>query len=418
MMEKLNYRFNHLLAAAGKADPASLTSQLVDLILEEAVGANASDIHIEPLDGKTRIRYRIDGRLYEVLFIDDTLKIPVITRIEIMSGLQTDAMTKRKSQDGRFTAKVGVSNFDFRVATFPTVRGEKMAIRILNEDIGLYDFAKIGLDTADQLRIDKILQHKNGLVLVCGPTGSGKTTTLYAILNRINSPRMNIVTLEDPVEYKILGMNQCDIKTRSDFKFADGLKAVLRQDPDIILVGEIRDKETADIAIRGAMTGHLVFSTLHTNSAIGTIVRLMNMGLETFMVSYAMVGAVSQRLVRQICSQCKVQVPVKPDLLQYLKSHKLLGPGVAKAAPESLTFYKGEGCDFCHQTGYRGRVGVYEIILFDEDLREAILRGASADELEQIAVNKGMKLLAQDGFEKVKQGLTTLDEIYSVLLDE
>jgi len=337
-LNKLQMEFDELLSPKQKKwglgpdgkplDQSGLTRHVVDLILKEAVFARASDIHIEPEEGRIRVRFRIDGKLYEVLRVDDLYKIPVINRIAVMSGLQTDAMMKREAQDGRFSLQMAGRNYDFRVGTFPTVRGERLTIRILCDDVGLFDLTKIGLDQHDQNRIDQLLLHKQGLVIVSGPTGSGKTTTMYAILNRINSPQLNIMTLENPVEYKIEGMNQCDIKAKSDFQFAEGLRAILRQDPDIILVGEIRDKETADIALRAALTGHLVFSSLHANSAIGTVIRLLNMGLEPYIVSYAMVASIAQRLIRQICPQCKAEHPLNIDLLRHLEKEYHVDPNL------------------------------------------------------------------------------------------
>lgn len=448
MIQSLRERYNSLMTPEKKkswgfggggnpVDQTGLTSQVVDLIIEQAIHERVSDIHLEPDEEKLRIRYRIDGRLFEVLSIENNLNIPVITRIEIMAGLQTDAMMKRKSQDGRFSQNVAGNNYDFRVATFPTIRGEKMAIRVLNENFGLFDLGQIGLDLYDQKRIDKLLNHHHGLLLVSGPTGSGKTTTLYAILNKINSSDINIITLEDPVEYKIMGMNQCDIRTRSDFKFSDGLKAVLRQDPDVILVGEVRDKETADIAIRAAISGHLVFSSIHANSSIGTVVRLVNMGLEPFMVSYSMIGAIAQRLVRKVCTQCKVEEPVNQELISHLKNHyeididslllkssKFLegkkedSRSEFSAKGQSPVFYKGAGCQYCFGTGYMGRVGIFEIVLFDEELRHGILRGANSWELQDIAIRKGAKTLALDALHKVRSGLTSLEEVYSILIED
>ena len=425
-----------------QSDQGGITSQVVNLVIEQAILERASDIHIEPVDQKTRIRYRVDGELYETLNLDDSSHFNIIPRIKIVAGLDTDAMAKRKSQDGRFTLQFGASNFDFRVATFPTVEGEKLVIRILDKTANIQRLEAIGLDKNDQARIERFLQLKNGLILVCGPTGSGKTTTLYAMLQRLNKPENNIVTLEDPVEYKVKGMNQCDISGKLDMNFADGLRAILRQDPNVILVGEIRDKETAEIATRAAITGHLVLSSVHANSAIGTVIRLINMELDHALVSYSMIGAVAQRLVRRLCDQCRTARVVTPQQMQRLRdvhgvnldlfqSGNSLGTDnntiayldYNKNAPQkppaenNLTFWEGQGCVHCNGTGYKGRTAIFEVVAFNQELRDAILARAPSSELEKIAVRNGAKLLAMDGLEKAKMGLTTLDEIYPLLID-
>lgn len=449
-MSELQRRYDELLSpnldkkkawggAPKPVDAGSITSQVVDLILEQSIIDRASDIHIEPEDTGMRVRYRIDGQLYEVLKIDGAANVNIMSRIKIMSALATDAMAKRKAQDGRFSQKIGASTYDFRVSTFPLMDGEKVAIRILSEGTGQYRLDSVGLDTYDMARVFRLLQNKYGLLLVCGPTGSGKTTTLYSMLNEVNSPKINIVTLEDPVEYQLKGINQCDIKTKSDFHFADGLKAILRQDPNIIFVGEMRDMETSEIAIRSSMTGHLVLSSIHANNAIGTVIRLINMGLEPYMVSYAMIGAVAQRLVRRICDQCITSYVLTQEQVQRLTSYygiplsqlvsKPKAPteggvkyidygGGEKDDNPQITFFKGKGCDFCRGTGYRGRVGIFEIAVFDNDLRDAILKGVSSSDLQAIAVKNGMKRLSADALEKVKRGVTTIDEVSAILLEK
>jgi len=419
-----------------KVDPQSnLTIKIVDLILEQAVIERASDIHLEPLDGKLRIRYRIDGKLYEALFIENDPNLTIISRIKVISNLSLDAISKKKAQDGRFSIRFGEGEYDFRVATFPTLQGEKLAIRVLNKDLGLVHLDMLGLNPSDLKRLNKLLQHKNGLILVSGPMGSGKTTTLYAILNKLNDPENNIVTLEDPVEYHFNGMNQVDIHTKTDFGYAEGLKAVLRQDSNVILVGEIRDSETAEIALRGSLTGHVVLSSVHANSAIGTVVRLLNMGLDRYMVSYALIGAIAQRLVRKICEHCRVQHTVGLEYMELFKNdygidiQGLLGMSEKKSdgtikyvlGPEYeknvLSLCEGKGCEHCFGTGYRGRTAIFEIVLFDEELRQAILRNASTAELKEIAMKQGTQLLGMDGLMKVKQGITSMEEIIPVLVD-
>jgi len=441
MATSLSERYYSLISAASSRKPLwglgatpedpdqqGLTTKIVDLILEQAVMEGASDVHLEPEkdNSKLRVRYRIDGVLYEKLVMDNNPNISIIPRIKIMANLETDARLMRKPQDGRFSLKVGSTNLDFRVSTFPTVQGEKVAIRILSKDTGLFRLDRIGLDPFDLSRVAKLLQYRYGLFLVSGPTGCGKTTTLYAILSQLNSPGTNIITLEDPVEYQIEGMNQCDIRKKMDFNFADGLRASLRQDPDIILVGEIRDNETAEIAIRAALTGHRVFSTLHTNSAIGTIIRLVNMGLEPYLVSYALITAISQRLVRKICDHCKEQYTMTPDELNRIKMHYKIQASQQKAKEENFysldqtkeaVFYRGKGCPNCGGTGYKGRIGLFEIVAFNDELRDAIIKGVPSAELRQIAVRNGTKLLIADGLEKAKNGVTTLDEIFTVAFE-
>jgi len=417
-------------AGKGQVDLSTSTVEILDTILGCAVQERASDIHIEPFEHFTRVRLRIDGQLMNVLELDNQYNINITNCIEVICNLHTDAAMKRTSQDGRFSRYIGIQNYDFRVATFPTIAGEKMTIRILYEDNGLYDITNLGLTDYDLNRLEKLLQRTEGLVVVSGPTASGKTTTLYAILNRLHSIHQNIVTLENPVEYRIAGMNQCEINTKANFGFAEGLRAILRQDPDIILVGEIRDQETADTTIRVAVSGHLVFSTIHARGSIGTVVRLMNMGLEPFMISYALNGSIAQRLVRRVCPQCRE--PVKPDvrILHYLHNeygldlnevlyHTAAGEEKSQETVpiEEMTFYKGKGCDFCNQTGYRGRVAIFEIVIFDDEMREAILQKAPMKEIYRVAQARGFRPLAQDGLIKVKQGLTTLEEVYSVLVN-
>ncbi len=448
-MSELQNRFDALLAQSmdkkkgwmastdKTPDKNPVTSQVVDLILEEAIKERASDIHLEPDLTGIRVRFRIDGELYETLSFKDP-EIAVLQRIKIMAQLPTDTMAKRKSHDGRFNQRIGNESYDFRISTFPTVSGEKMAIRILSGSVGQMKLETMGLDSYDLGRLTRLMHYKHGLLLVTGPTGSGKTSTLYALLNKVNSPKINIITLEDPVEYQIAGLNQCDIKTKSDFNFAEGLRAILRQDPNIILVGEMRDRETSEIAMRASMTGHLVISTLHTNSAIGTVTRMINMGIDPYMVSYSLIGAVAQRLVRIICENCRAAFTLTPEQVNRLKQVYGIDPqllAVSPAKPQTdgdvtyldyaqeskpdikIVVYKGQGCAHCRGTGYRGRSGVFEIVVFNDDIREAIVRGASSTELAALAVKHGTRTLAMDAIEKVKKGITTLEEISSILLE-
>ncbi len=410
------------------AEQEGLSTKIVDLILEQAVIEGASDIHIEPMEEgqKVRVRYRIDGVLYEKLAIENQPHLSIIPRVKIMASLETDARLIRKPQDGRFSLQIGNDTVDFRISTFPTVLGEKVAVRILYKDTGLFKLDRIGLDAFDLSRLIRLLQYRYGLFLISGPTGSGKTTTLYAILNQLNSPGHNILTLEDPVEYQVNGMNQCDIRKKMDFNFADGLKAALRQDPDVILVGEIRDTETAEITLRASLTGHLVFSTVHTGSAIGTIIRLVNMGLEPYLVSYALIAAISQRLVRKICDHCKESYTMTQEELNRVKMHYKIQAQLQKTKEENLynldqaakmTFYRGKGCAQCNNTGFKGRIGLFEVVSFNDELRDAIIKGVPSSTLREITVKAGTKLLIMDGLEKAKNGVTTLDEVFSVAFE-
>jgi type IV pilus assembly protein PilB len=439
--------YDQLLASQSKAktglfksspptENTSLTSQIVDLILTEALNSRASDIHIEPMKSSLKIRYRIDGRLYNVLEIPNSAEITIIPRIKVLSNMQTDAMSSKKSMDGRFSFKKGTQEFDFRIATLPTLLGEKIAIRILNKDFTIIDLKKVGFDGADLDRLEQSVQRKSGLIIVCGPTGSGKTSTLYAILNRLHTQHVNIVTLEDPVEYQIDGINQCDVKKGGDGTFAAGLKSLLRQDPDVILIGEIRDSETAEIALRASITGHLVLTSLHANSAIGCVTRLLNMGLERYMVSYAVIGAVAQRLIPRLCTKCRVPYSVKRESLNRIyqrlgltldkpKAEVVPAPGsgiqlqtASSQEPTELTFYKSAGCAQCNNTGYVGRLGIFEVVNFDTKLRDAILRNASTLELENLARQIGCMSLAYDAMNKVKAGLITFEDVFPILLEK
>jgi len=447
-MQLLKERYKKLLASQATAKQTmwgasptpvntNLTSEVVDLILAEAIRMRTSDIHFEPFPDHLRIRFRIDGNLYEVLEIEDKSNLTILPRIKILSNLSVDVASSRKAMDSRFSATINNQQYDFRVATFPTILGEKIVLRILQKDLGLVDLKRIGLSPKDCARLEKIIQYKSGLLIVSGPTGSGKTTTLYSIVNRLHSPGLNIVTLEDPVEYQINGMNQCAINEKIGETFAAGLKAILRQDPNVILIGEIRDMETAEIAIRASITGHLVLTSLHSNNALGTVIRLINMGLERYLVSYALIGAVAQRLVPRLCDRCRApykanmaaikkvceQSGISTESLLSLNQPQTHGDGDVQyvikneSATEELTFYKKTGCSFCNGTGYSGRIGIFEVIYFSEQLRDAILRNATTRELISIAQQTEISSLALDALEKFKNGLVTLDDIYPILLE-
>lgn len=419
----------------------NLTSEIVNLILSEAILARTSDIHLEPRTGKIVVRFRIDGKLHDVLEMEESSQVHLMPHIKILANIPTDTASSRKSWDGRFSKEIGSKKFDFRIATFPTLLGDKIAIRILNKDSEIVDLKKIGLGVGDHARLERIVQRKSGLVIVSGPTGGGKTTTLYSILRRLHTPSVNIVTLEDPVEYQIDGINQCDLKNKSNEDFISGLKAVLRQDPDVLLVGEIRDAESAEIALQASITGHLVITSLHANSALGTVVRLINMGLERHVVAYALVGTVAQRLVRRICDGCKVPYRVDANTLNRICVQCGLNPKLfiptpkpatpptggavhyvtqqeAGQSPTEFTFYKGSGCDQCSNTGYKGRIGIFEVLQITDELKELIIRQAPIPELEAAAVRDGFQTLALDAIGKVKSGLVTIDDIYPILLEK
>lgn len=410
-------------------DHSSLSSEVVNLILMEAIESRGSDIHLEPVSDGLRVRFRIDGRLMDALFIPDDHNLSVIPRIKVMCNLNVDAASSRGAQDGRFETTLNDQHADFRVSTFPTIDGEKVVLRVMGDSVGIKRVEEIVTDKNMQKRLLKLLMYQQGLIIVSGPTGSGKTTTLYALLNQINSPEKNIVTLEDPVEYNIPGINQCSIDVKKNFNFADGLRAVLRQDPDAIFVGEMRDSETAEIALRASITGHLVLSTVHANSAVETVMRLVNMGLSSYMVTHAVIGTVAQRLVRKVCTQCKQPKTIKKSVLErygYRGDHASSLSNVAGASSisyagaeedtETCVVYEGSGCPYCHDTGFRGRVGVYEVIVFDDPFRDLIIRGAGIQQLKNHLHQKGVKMLLDDAFDKVLAGETTIDEISHIIV--
>jgi type IV pilus assembly protein PilB len=381
------------------------TIKLVNTLIHQAVKKNASDIHIEPQEKNVRVRYRLDGELVQIMLFNKSLLQGIITRIKIMAGL--DITKKRSSQDGSFKLTVENHIIDIRVSTIPTINGEKAVLRVLNRDRFLLSIDQLGFNKKQKNNIYKILGLPYGMILVCGPTGSGKTTTLYSMLNHINKPNKNIVTLEDPIEYALPGINQIQINPKSGITFANGLRAILRQDPNIIMVGEIRDRETADIAIRAALTGHLVFSTLHTNNASGAIARLLDMGVESYLLASCLVGIISQRLVRKICPKCKKEYKALENEMAYMEVKD----------PE-LVLLKGKGCDSCNYTGYSGRTVIGEMISIHSSHRELISKGATLQELDEASRKLGYKNIKDNGIELVKSGITTLTEVMRVIFQE
>ncbi len=382
--------------------------KLANMILEQAVKQRASDVHLEPREDDLRVRYRIDGILRDIMVVPRHLRGDVNSRIKIMANL--DITERRRPQDGRLQLRLDDLTVDVRISTLPTVHGEKIVARILHKTHNLLELEDFGFSPQNYQRIQAMLRQSQGLILVTGPTGSGKTTTLYGFLNQLNSPDKNIITVEDPVEYRLEGINQVQVNPRVDLTFAAGLRSVLRQDPDIIMVGEIRDRETAEIAVRSALTGHLVLSTLHTNSAVASVVRLLNMGIEPYLISSTVIGVIAQRLVRTSCSECRTAVPLSnPIAVRFIQS-------LGIEPPEYV--YEGTGCPLCSDTGYRGRTVVEEVLLFTKDIRTAIDEGAHENELLEIALRGGMERLPVNAVDKLVRGITTTEEllrtVYSV----
>jgi type IV pilus assembly protein PilB len=379
--------------------------RLVNLILTDALKRGASDIHVEPYEKSYRVRFRIDGVLSEVMNPPMKLKEAIASRLKILAKL--DIAEKRLPQDGRIKIKMKyqgkLKELDFRVSTIPTMHGEKIVMRLLDKDNLMLDMTKLGFEKGSLKGFEEAIFKPYGMVLVTGPTGSGKTNTLYSALQRINTPEVNIMTAEDPVEFQLPGINQVQMKESIGLNFAAALRSFLRQDPNIVLVGEIRDFETAEIAIKAALTGHLVLSTLHTNDAPATINRLMNMGIEPFLVATSVNLIAAQRLIRRICQNCKQEedVPVQA----------LLNVGFSETEAPQIQLYKGRGCEQCNQRGYKGRVGLFEVMDVTEDIRELVLSGASAVELRRRALEEGMIGLRQSGLQKIRDGVTTIEEV-------
>lgn len=391
--------------------PEAPVSKIVSQLLEFGVKSNASDCHIEPLEDKTRVRFRIDGILHEKLILPKKVHEAVISRIKILAGLKIDE--KRVPQDGRFNFKTAGQEVDLRVSSLPTSNGEKIVMRLLRKTGGVPALTDLGLRGTALKSLETQLLRPHGIILVTGPTGSGKTTTLYSVLTKINSVRVNILTLEDPIEYKLAGINQVQINPQAGLTFATGLRSFLRQDPNIIMVGEIRDAETADLAIQAALTGHLVFSTLHTNNASGALPRLLDMGAEPFLISSTVTAVVGQRVVRKIDTNCQEEFePPKEVVEEIKKAMGSLFPPLA--GDKSLKLRRGRGCNLCSHTGYLGRVGIFEVLVLSEKIGRLILERATTTGLENQAVSEGMITMIQDGYMKVLEGSTTIEEVLRV----
>ncbi|HKB75528.1 MAG TPA: type II secretion system ATPase GspE [Myxococcales bacterium] len=385
--------------------------RLVNSLLFRAAKERASDIHIEPQEKDICVRFRVDGVLQEVIRPPKRFQNSIASRVKIMGGL--NIAEKRLPQDGRIRVKLAGRDIDIRLSTTPTVFGERIVMRLLDKSAVLLDLAEIGMDK-DQLAAMEGLIHKaNGIVLVTGPTGSGKTTTLYAALSIINRPDLNIMTIEDPVEYQLQGISQTPVSPKIDLTFANGLRSFLRQDPDVIMVGEIRDRETAEIAIQASLTGHLVFSTVHTNDAAGAITRLIDMGVEAYLVGSSLIGVLAQRLVRVLCKECREAYLPTPEEL------KEIGLSTEKQKPrEPRMIYRPKGCDACNGTGYRGRTGIYEIMMVDDAIRELAVKKVDSGSIKRAAVQKGMRTLMEDGGRKVLRGITSVAEVLSVTQED
>ncbi len=378
--------------------------KLVNHIISQSVKARASDIHIEPYQDSFKVRYRVDGILYDLLSPPKWVQPALISRIKVMAKM--NIAEKRLPQDGRLNVKIGNQEIDVRVSTIPTSFGERLVLRLLDKSASLISLSDLGLVSDKLDTIENLVKSPNGIILVTGPTGSGKTTTLYAILSSINMPDINIITIEDPVEYQIQGISQIQVNPKINLSFASGLRSIVRQDPDVILVGEIRDRETADIAVQSALTGHLVFSTLHTNDSASAITRLVDIGVEPFLISSSVLAVVAQRLIRVLCKSCRE--PYTPDDIA-LKS-----VGINADQCREAVIYKSIGCESCFFTGYKGRTGIFEIMLLDDSLKSLILKTHDSNSIKNEALNLNMVTLRQDGVQKVLNGISTIEEVFRV----
>jgi len=379
--------------------------KLTDTIIQQGVIAKASDVFIEPMEKTLRIRYRVDGVIREADEMSKALHLPIISRIKVISNL--DISEQRLPQDGRFKTKIGDKEVDFRVSVLPTAFGEKIVLRVLDKSGGMIDIDKLGFEKESLDRLKQCALKPHGMILSCGPTGSGKTTTLYSVLRFVDSPEKNIVTVEDPVEYQMKGINQVNVRPAVGLTFSATLRSILRQDPDVIMIGEVRETETLDIAVKAALTGHLVVSSLHTTTAAGSIVRMMNMGIEPFLISSSVLAIVGQRLLRRICPKCKEPYTVPHELHERLRLNK-----IAKA--KDIKFFRGKGCKACFNTGYLGRVGISEVLILNQDVKEEILQRSGELKIKEIGRKSGMKTMREDGMAKAIEGLTTLEEVLRV----
>ncbi|MBN1457190.1 MAG: type II secretion system ATPase GspE [Sedimentisphaerales bacterium] len=377
--------------------------RLVNDILFRALQLRASDIHVHPYETKIQVRYRIDGILYDTLSLNRNVLPLIISRIKVMAGM--DIAERRMPQDGRCSVRVGQREIDLRVSTVPTSYGERSVLRILDKSTGMFDLDQLGLASNDLQVFDKLINRSHGVIFVTGPTGSGKSTTLYAALNRIDSTVKNVMTVEDPIEYQLDSISQMQVASKKGVTFVNALRHILRQDPDVIMIGEVRDRETAATAIQSSLTGHLVFSTLHTNDSAGAVSRLLDFGVEPYLVSSSLLAIMAQRLLRRICPECKQ--PYEPS------AHELREIGIGELQ-HGAKFYVGTGCDKCFNTGYKGRVGIYELMVIDEQIRELIYAKESAGKIKKKAIELGLQTLRMDGAKKAAEGITTIAEVLRV----
>jgi type IV pilus assembly protein PilB len=389
------------------ADAAPII-KMVEALIGMAIKERVSDIHLEPMSSHMRVRFRIDGVLYEKAPIAKDMERKIISRIKILSGL--DVADSRRPQDGRMAMPAQFSNYDVRISTLPDIMGENMVLRLLDKSFTQFSFESVGMDEVEIEMIKKLVTRPYGIILVTGPTGAGKTTTLYSMLNSLNNTSRNIITVEDPVEYKLVGVNQTAINTRAGYSFATAIRHILRHDPNVIMVGEIRDVETAEIAIRAALTGHLVLSTLHTNTAAGAIMRLLDMKIEPFLIQSAMVAVIAQRLVRRLCPHCKKEYIPSQEVKDRIARYCELTEPVSLASPA--------GCDQCFHTGFSGRVAVYELLTVNEGIRSLILKSPSEQDITQLAVGRGMKTLRKAGLDKALKKVTSLEEVMGITFME
>ncbi len=401
--ENIDTETGNLLDLANKAPVIRIVNQ----IIYKAISMRASDIHLQATENFLKVRYRIDGVLHDIFVLPKKFHPPIITRIKIMSNL--DIAEKRIPQDGRTSIKVDSKKIDIRISILPTFFGESVVLRLLDRATFLLSLEELGFSEENYKKFHQLIHSDHGIILLTGPTGSGKTTTLYAALSKINNPGINIITLEDPVEYNLEGINQIQINPKVGLTFANGLRSILRHDPNVIMVGEIRDIETAEMAIQASLTGHLVFSTLHTNDAPSAIIRLIDMGIEPYLIASSLIGVMAQRLVRLNCPNCSVYEKPPSDLLSELK--------IEDEAFLENKFMRGQGCEKCLYEGYYGRTGIFELLVIDDEIRELILKRVSSTDIKKIGIKKGMKTLRMDGIEKVKKGLTTISEVLRVTQD-
>ncbi len=382
--------------------------QLVNMIIVDAIKERASDVHLEPNKRGLLVRYRIDGILHDIRMLPARIKPAVISRIKILSYM--DIAERRLPQDGRFQLRFGAREVDLRVSSIPTAYDEKIVMRLLDKSQGVISLDNIGFTEIQLQEFRQMINNPYGIILITGPTGSGKSTTLYAALNEVDSIEKNVITVEDPVEYKLERINQINVRPKINLTFANALRSILRQDPDIIMIGEMRDAETAHIAVQSALTGHLVFSTLHTNDAVSSLTRMIDMGVEPFLISSSVIGVMAQRLVRKICQRCMEEYIPEEGIFDNLNLN------IQLPAKESIKLYRGKGCDYCKHTGYYGRIAIFEMIGISDELRSMILKKTSSNEIKEVAIRYGMKTLLDSGVVKALEGITTIDEVFRVAI--